>query len=60
MKQQILNNTETKPLLTDIVRNGVLNNPEYKKYCDYYKIKNINTDKTIMGFCVWKSFGMRV
>jgi hypothetical protein len=48
---------EINTLLTAVVRDGVLNNPEYKRYCDYYKFIDTESDKCIMGFCIWKSFG---
>ena len=47
-------------LLTAVVREGVLNDPEYKRYCDYYKFTDIESDKNIMGFCIWKSFGSSI
>jgi len=49
-----------EPLLTAVVRDGVLNDPEYKRYCDYYKFTDIESDKNIMGFCIWKSFGSSI
>ena len=48
---------EVNTLLTAVVRDGVLNDPEYKRYCDYYNFTDIESDKNIMGFCIWKSFG---
>ena len=51
---------EINTLLTAVVRDGVLNDPEYKRYCDYYKFTDIESDKNIMGFCIWKSFGSSI
>ena len=51
---------EINTLLTAVVRDGVLNNPEYKRYCDYYKFTDIESDKNIMGFYIWKSFGSSI
>jgi len=49
-----------EPLLSAVVRDCVMNDPEYKRYCDYYKFTDIESDKNIMGFCVWKSFGSSI
>lgn len=51
---------EINTLLTAVVRDGVLNDPEYKRYCDYYEFTDIKSDKCIMGFCIWKSFGSSI
>ena len=51
---------EINTLLTAVVRDGVLNDPEYKRYCDYYKFTDVKSDKNIMGFCIWKSFGSSI
>lgn len=41
-------------------RENVLNDPEYKRYCEYYNFTDIDSDKCIMGFYMWKSFGMGI
>jgi len=46
--------------LSTVVREGVINDPEYKRYCDYYKFTDVDSDKNIMGFCLWKSFGSSI
>lgn len=47
-----------KAMLLASVRNNVLKDPEYKQYCEFYKFTDINSDKNIMGFCIWKSLGI--
>lgn len=49
---------DKKPMLSDVVRNEVMKCPEYKRYCEHYKFTDFESDKNIMGFCIWKSFGM--
>ena len=48
------------PIITDEVSEGVLNDPEYKRYCDYYGFTDVESKKNTIGFCIWKGFGLTI
>ena len=53
-----MENNKTKQL-TDLF-NNILKDPEYKKYCNYYNFTDIESDKNMKAFIIWKSFGMNL
>lgn len=40
------------------LKKNVLNDPEYKRYCKYYFIEEVEDEKNIIMFLTWKCLGM--
>jgi hypothetical protein len=60
MKEQKAIEKMKDDLLPDTICDEILKDPEYIKYCNYYNILLVNDKKSMMGFCVWKSFGLNI
>lgn len=51
-------NEEYKELYIDPkLKEKVLNDPEYKRYCELFEVNNPKDDNSVMSFGIWKLFG---
>lgn len=48
------NGNQKESVINDFLRTQILNDPEFKRYCEYYDFKDMEEDKKIMSFVIWK------